>query len=135
MNYTNKTVDEKYHFKFDLELTKDELNDENYILCKRLLEFMKIIYFKDYQVAHITKIKEEVSGIGVGISYKLADGDDHLRDFIGYRTYHFNNFKMACEDLKNILVKSIIAYYSCNEYRYEVKNYTQVMMTMDLLGI
>ena len=42
MNYTNKTVDEKYHFKFDLELTKDELNDENYILCKRLLEFMKI---------------------------------------------------------------------------------------------
>ena len=123
------------NFKFDLEITEEESSGQNFILCKRLLDFMKLISLKDYGRSYITKIQDDILGVGVGIHYKKTN--DIEFDFIGYRTYCFNDFVAACEQLKTRLINSIIDHcsYSTLKCNYEIKNYIQLTMIMDLMGI
>ena len=122
-------------FKFDLEITEEESSGQNFILCKRLLDFMKLIFVKDYGRSYVTKIQDDILGVGVGIHYKKTYDKDF--SFVGYRTYCLNDFETACEQLKTRLINSIIDHcsYGVVKCNYEIRNYTQVMMTMDLLGI
>lgn len=123
------------NFKFDLEITEEESSGQNFILCKRLLYFMKVISLKDYGRSYITKIQDDILGVGVGIHYRKTN--DIEFDFIGYRTYCFNDFVVACEQLKTRLINSIIDHcsYGVVKCDYEIRNYTQLMMIMDLMGI
>lgn len=123
------------NFKFDLEITEEESSRQNFSLCKRLLDFMKLISLKDYGRSYITKIQDDILGVGVGIHYKKTYDKDF--SFVGYRTYYLNDFEASCELLKNRLINSIIDHCSSStmKYNYEIKNYIQLMMIMDLMGI
>ena len=122
-------------FKFDLEITEEESSGQNFILCKRLLDFMKLIFVKDYGRSYITKIQDDILGVGVGIHYRKTYDEDF--SCVGYRTYHLNDFEASCKLLKNRLINSIIDHcsYGVVKCNYEIRNYTQLMMIMDLMGI
>ena len=123
------------NFKFDLEITEEESSGQNFNLCKRLLDFMKLISLKGYERSHITKIQDDILGVGVGIHYKKTNDKDF--SCVGYRTYHLNDFGASCKLLKNRLINSIIDHcsYGVVKCNYEIRNYTQLMMIMDLMGI
>lgn len=123
------------NFKFDLEITEEESSGQNFSLCKRLLDFMKLISLKDYGRSYITKVQDDILGVGVGIHYRKT----YDKDFscVGYRTYYLNDFEASCKLLKNRLINSIIDHcsYGVVKCNYEIRNYTQLMMIMDLMGI